>query len=113
MPLLNIPALNGNSYPVVAGICDYTGHLAKADKKDVMYIGGMFNGIVVEYDLYRNHTDMLYFDGASNVQKAGMVLAACYPWSMTFHSGKHVMTLWFSNLLQIPAMKFFFCLLFF
>jgi len=37
--------------------------------------------------------DLALFDGAANVQKAGEVLAALYPWISVLHGAEHVMSL--------------------
>jgi len=49
--------------------------------------------------------NVFYFDGASNVQKAGAVLEVRFPRTVTYHDGKHVVALWFSSLAKIPEIK--------
>ena len=48
---------------------------------------------------------MFYFDGASNVQKAGDVLMARFPRSFCFHGGEHVVSLFFSSIAKIKPIK--------
>ena len=93
------------TYPVVAAIRDCSGHLSKAGKKDALYIADFVGGLLGEYDAEKNRVDIFYFDGASNVQKAGAVLAVRYPRTMTYHGGEHVVALWFTSLAKIPAIK--------
>ena len=50
MPLINVLVLNSISYPVEAVIRDCTCHLVEGDKKDMLYIADLFDGIVVQYD---------------------------------------------------------------
>ena len=64
-----------------------------------------FEEKVLEYDLQRIYTDVLYFDGASNVQKAGDVLMARFPRSFCFHGGEHVVLLFFSSIAKIKPIK--------
>ena len=46
---------------------------------------------------------MVFFDGASNVQKAGKILAASYPHITIFHGDDHVLSLSFSNIEKFPV----------
>ena len=73
MPLMNILALNGTTVPMTVLIHDCTKHMEEGGKKDAPYIAELFEGKVMEYDPQRLCTDEFYFDGASNVQKAGEV----------------------------------------
>ncbi len=90
MPLVNIFAMSDAIPPMTISIQDYTKHMAEGGKKDASYIADMFEEKVLEYDSLKICTDVFYFDGASNVQKAGEVLMAKFPHSFCFHGGKHV-----------------------
>ena len=46
-----------------------------------------------------------FFDGASNVEKAGENLCATYPRAFCFHGGKHVLSLFFSDLAHFQPIK--------
>ena len=48
---------------------------------------------------------MFFFDGASNVQKAGDLLMAKYPRTFCFHGGEHVVSLFFSSIAKIKPIK--------
>ena len=61
--------------------------------------------IVAKLDKQRNRVDIVYFDGASNVQKAGEVLEVTFPGTVAYHGGEHVIALWFTLLAQIPEIK--------
>lgn len=50
-------------------------------------------------------TDLLFFDGASNVQIAGQVIAAIYPRITCLHGVKHNTALVFSDWGKILAIK--------
>ena len=93
MPLFNCMVLNGNSYPVVAVIKDCNGRLSKAGGKDALFIADFFSGLLTQYNTEKNRVDSFYFDGASNVQKAGKILKVQYPRAVTYHGGEHVVAL--------------------
>ncbi len=59
----------------------------------------------MEYNPLRICTDVFYFDGASNVQKAGEVLMARFPCSFCFHGGTHVVSLFFSSIAKIKPVE--------
>ena len=62
-----------------------------------------------EEDRHGNHNgvvDMVFFDGASNVQNAGHILAARCPRISVGHGAEHVVSLFFSDLFtKIPEYK--------
>ncbi len=64
-----------------------------------------FKAKVDEFDPGKTLTDTFFFDGALNVQKAGQILCAHIPQAMCFHGGEHVLSLFFSDLLRISAIK--------
>jgi hypothetical protein len=76
MPLMYILALNGTTAPMTILIHDCTKHMEEGGKKDAQYIAELFEGKVLEYNPQLLCTDVFYFDGASNVQKAGEILMA-------------------------------------
>jgi len=105
MPLMNILAMSGTSPPMTVGIIDCTTHMAIGGKKDAAYISEIFHEKVVEYDPTNTVTDLFYFDGASNVQKAGQVLTAQFPRAFCYHGGEHVVSLFFSDIAKIQPVK--------
>jgi hypothetical protein len=64
----------------------------------------LFAKHVEEYDPIKRNTD-LFFNRASNVQKAGEVLTAKYPRAYCLHGGEHVVALFFSDVAKIPSIK--------
>ena len=44
--------------------------------------------------------DLLLFDGATNVQKAGQIMAARYPWLTVIHGADHAISLVFGDLFK-------------
>ena len=104
-PLLNVMVMHGNCYPVAAAIRDCTDHLAAGGTKNCTYIAEVFTALVVEYDPKGTDTDIFYFDGAANVQKAGRILEARFPRTTTLYGGEHNLALWFSKIAKIPVLK--------
>jgi hypothetical protein len=79
--------------------------MEEGGKKDAQYIAGLFEGKVLEYDPQLLCTDVFYFDGASNVQKAGEILMAKFPHSFCFHGGEHVVSLFFLSIAKIKPVE--------
>jgi hypothetical protein len=71
---------------------------AGGGKKDATYVAGLFEDEVTEYDTNNTLTNVFCFDGASNAQKAGEIVAAKFPHSFCFHGGEHVVSLFFSSI---------------
>jgi hypothetical protein len=44
-----------------------------------------------------NCCDVIYFDGASNFQKAGRILEVTYPRTMVVHGAEHVVSLFLTT----------------
>ncbi len=105
MPLMNILALNGTTAPMTVLIHDCTKHIEEGGEKDARYIAKLFEGKVLKYDPQLLCTDVFYFDGASNVQKAGEILMAKFHCSFCFHGGEHVVSLFFSSIAKIKPVK--------
>jgi hypothetical protein len=97
--------MSGSTPPLTIAIVDCTKHMAAGGKKDASYIADIFENKVDEYDPKHSLVDLFYFDGASNVQKAGEVLMAKYPRTFCYHGGKHVVSLFFTSLSKIKPIK--------
>ncbi len=89
--------------PAVISICDCTDHMVDGGKKDAKFIMNLFISKVDEFDPTKVYTDSFFFDGAANVQKAVQILCAHFPRAMCFHSGEHVLSLFFSDLSRLGA----------
>ena len=97
---------------MTVGIVVCTTHMAEGGKKDAPYISGIFEEKVMEYDPNMSLTDIFFFDGASNVQKAGQVLKAKFPRTFCFHDGgEHVVSLFFTDIARIEPVKVCYILL--
>jgi len=105
MPLMNILAMCGDTPPITVSIQDCTEHMQDGGKKDASYIARLFEEEVIKFDPKRSCTDVFFFDGASNVQKAGQVLMAKFPRTFCFHGGEHVVSLFISSHAKIAPIK--------
>ncbi len=105
MPLLNMMAMCGDVNPAVVSICDCTDHMSEGRKKDATYIAEMFKEKVNEFDPKCRHTDVFFFDGATNVQKAGQILCQTFLRAYCFHGGEHVLSLFFSDLSKLKHIQ--------
>jgi hypothetical protein len=107
MPLINILCMSGTTPPTVLGIRDCTEHMQAGGKKDAPYIAEMFDKYVERLDpgKHQGLTDLFFFDGASNVQKAGRILAITCKTAHCLHGAEHVISLFFSDLAKLPQIK--------
>jgi hypothetical protein len=105
MPLLNILASGAHLTTAVLEITDCTGHMSAGGKKDATYIARLFEPHLKTLDPTKKVVDLLYFDGASNVQKAGQILCAKYPRVTCLHGAEHVVSLFFDDISKLPAIK--------
>lgn len=71
MKLMNVLAMTAKSHPITILIQDCTSHIEKGGKKDVVYVALLFEEKVAEFNPNNQLTDVFFFDGAANVQKAG------------------------------------------
>ena len=56
-------------------------------------------------DEQKTLVDLFYFDGASNVQKAGRLLSVKYPRAVCLHGSEHVVSLFFSDFAKMRPFK--------
>ena len=94
MPLINIIE-SGVYCPVaILAISNCTSHMAKGGMKDADYISNtLFSPHFKRIDPDKTLIDLVAFDGAANVQKAGRMLCEDYPKCTVIHGGEHVVSL--------------------
>jgi hypothetical protein len=107
MPLINILCAGAHNPAAVLEIVNCSSHLQKGDKKDASYIASLFRPHLLELDPYKTCIDLIYFDGASNVQKAGGIISAYYPRVTCLHGAEHVVSLFFSDISKLSPIKTF------
>jgi hypothetical protein len=67
-------------------------------KKNATFIAGLFDRWVTKLDPLGTRVDCVFFDGASNIQKAGQLLEAKYPRIHVQTCAAHLVSLFFSDL---------------
>jgi hypothetical protein len=106
--LLNILASGVHLPSACLEIVDCTGHLEAGGKKDAKYIANRFLPLIKEFEeRSRNTVDVALFDGASNVQKSGEVLAAIFPRMTVLHGAEHVVSLFFRDVFKNKDLSLF------
>jgi len=67
-----------------------------------------FLPLIKQFELESENTvDLALFDGASNVQKAGDVLAAIFPRMLVIHGAEHVISLFFGDVFKNRDLSLF------
>jgi hypothetical protein len=72
--------------------------MVEGGKKDALYIASQFDPWIKKLDPSHTRMDCVFFDGASNVQKAGRVLEAKFPRLQVVHGAEHVASLFFADI---------------
>lgn len=112
--LVNVLAAGVNNPFALLDIADCTGHLATGGKKDATYIADIVKPLITqmekELDVHNKRSpgivDLVFFDGASNVQNAGRILQAFNPRITGGHGAEHVVSLFFSDVyLKVPEFQ--------
>jgi len=108
MPLLNILASGVHSLSTCLEIAECTGHMSKGGKKDGEYLLQQFIPHIKSFKTKKpNIADLVIFDGAFNVQRAGHIIAELFPRISVIHGAEHVMSLFFSDLFKQPELLSF------
>lgn len=74
-------------------IVDCSKRMAEGNTKDVYYIASLFVPHIEKVG--KDNVDLIQFDGASNVQKAGRLLSVDYPRITCIHGAEHLVHLFF------------------
>ena len=115
VPLVNVLAAGVNNPFALLDIADCTDHLAKGGKKDARYIAKICTPLIkqIETEVLDVNgkkspgvIDLVFFDGASNVQNAGEILRAHNRRITVGHGAEHVVSLFFSDVYtKVPEFK--------
>ena len=105
VPLVNVLAAGVNNPFALLDISDCSNHLSKGQKKDARHIASIIIPLIKQIESESNvHqkkspgiVDLVLFDGASNVQNAGLILKAYNPRITVGHGAEHVVSLFFSD----------------
>jgi len=101
-PLINILVSSVYLPAGCLAIVDCTRHLQEDGRKDATYISELFTPYITEMEsAVPNSTDLVIFDGASNVQKAGLLLEAKFPQISVIHGAEHVISLFYADVFRL------------
>ena len=101
-PLINILASSVHLPVGCMRIVDCSGHLEQDGRKDATYISNLFMPHIRKMEeSVPKCTDLIIFDGASNVQKAGAFLEAKFPHLSVLHGAEHVISLFYQDVFRI------------
>jgi hypothetical protein len=92
--------LSSHHHFVFVVLCSSIGtdHLVEGGKKDATFIASLFDPWVLRLDPLSTRIDCVFFDGASNIQKAGRLLQAKYPRIHVQTCVAHSVSLFFSDI---------------
>lgn len=108
MPLLNLMAAGVHNPQAVLDVVDCTARLQEGGKKDGAYVANLFLHHIqkLEYgegNSIRGVVDLAFFDGASNMQKAGAIMEAKFPRMTCLQGAEHVVSLFFKDIFSVSA----------
>ena len=102
LPMINILASSVHLPVGCLRIADCSAHLQADGTKDASYISGLFIPHILEMEKRAAKcTDLVIFDGASNVQKAGALLEAKFPHISAIHGAEHVISLFYQDVFEL------------
>lgn len=104
--LFNIMAAGVHNPAAILSIKDTYHHMSEGNKKDASYIASIVKNEIQKLDPEKTLTDLIYFDGAANVQKAGQILTALYPRATCLHAIEHGVSLFFADISKIPQVRY-------
>jgi hypothetical protein len=108
VPMMIFLGSSTNNPFALLDIVDCTSQMAKGGKKDAKYVAGLLKPIISRIEQTKDPNnqktdhlgvvDLVLFDGASNVQKAGKLVSITYPHITVVHGAEHVVSLFFKNI---------------
>ena len=108
--MVNILGARVHKAATVLDIVDCTKHMSEGGVKSVPFIADLFWDEMEVLDPNHELIDLLFFDGASNMQKAGEIIAARNPCVTCFHGHEHVMSLLIKDIINgVPLIQLVAC----
>ena len=103
LPLINLLASSGTCPSALLEIVDCTDHMSKGGIKSAEYMARLMEPHVEK--LGKDNVDLFLFDGASNVQKAGKLMAINYPRTTCVHAAEHLMSLFLGDICKLRPVQ--------
>lgn len=106
-PLTNVLAHSIDVPAMVCSVIDCTKQLIDEEggKKDGPFLARLFLPIIEKLDPNKTKTDIVFFDGGSNMQLAGRIIEAVYPRVTVVHAAEHLIALMFSDMGKISSVR--------
>ena len=104
-PLLNILASAKSITVAVLEIVYFQGHLSQGNKKYASFICNQFLKHLKAIDPRKKLTDVIMFDGSSNVQLGGKLLKVHYPKLTVMRGVEHTVSLFLNDVSKIPIVN--------
>jgi Protein of unknown function (DUF 659) len=104
-PFINILGSGVKKTNACLEIHDCTGQMEEGGKKDSKYIYDLMMKHILNVDPKKTIVDMVIFDGASNMQKAGKMIEHACPKITCVHGGEHLVSLFFSDVAKTSIGK--------
>lgn len=101
-PNVNVIGCGEHNPGCVLDVIDCSEHMSSGGTKNADYLAEKTIPLMREIDPNGMLIDMMLFDGASNVQKAGEILAKYFPRSSVGHCPLHVVSLVFEKTIDLP-----------
>ena len=99
--LLNILVSGKNILVAVLELVDCQDHLAHGGVNDGTFVFNRFLKHIINIDPHKSITDVVMFDGASNIQLAGEVLKIHYQNISVIRGVEHTVSLFFNDVFKI------------
>ena len=103
LPLVNLLASSGTCPSALLEIVDCTKHMSQGGIKSAEYIAGLMEPHVEK--LGRDYVDLFLFDGGSNVQKAGKLMAIHHPRTTCVHAAEHLISLFLGDICKLEPVQ--------
>jgi hypothetical protein len=101
VPLINVLAAGVHNPGCVLDIVDCTEHMSEGGIKDADYISREMIPLMKSIDPEQKKIDLILFDGAGNVQKAGNIMSQYFPRATVSHCPAHVISLIFDKVIKL------------
>jgi hypothetical protein len=105
VPLMNILACSAGNPSCVLDVVDCTDHVSEGNKKDAFFICQQMLPLMRQIDPEKKLFDLIAFDGAANVQKAGALIQQHFPMCTVIVGIEHTVSLLFGKVMAVRPMQ--------
>ena len=105
VPMMNILACLAGNPSCALDVVDCSDHVAKGNKKDAFFICQQMLPHMQKIDPEKTLFDLIAFDGAANVQKAGALMEQHFPRCTVIVGVEHTVSLLFGKVMAVRPMQ--------